>query len=62
MTTTPVQTLVRQPMPELAPLLKQLRLSGFLESLPQRNRQALDQKLSHTEFLALLLQDEIARR
>ena len=51
-----------QPMPELAPLLKRLRLSGFLESLPNRNREAIDQKLSYTEFLALLIQDEVARR
>jgi DNA replication protein DnaC len=57
MTTTSLQ-----PMPELAPLLKRLRLSGVLESLPERNRQALDQQLSHTEFLALLVQDEVARR
>jgi len=49
-------------MPELAPLLKQLRLSGFLESLPSRNREAVDHKLSYTEFLALLIQDEVARR
>jgi len=49
-------------MPELAPLLKRLRLSGFLESLPTRNREAVDQKLSYTEFLALLVQDEVARR
>lgn len=50
------------PMPELAPLLKQLRLSGMLDSLDQRNRQAIEQKLAYTEFLAVLIQDEIARR
>ncbi len=50
MTTTPTATAVLQPMPELAPLLKQLRLSGILESLPHRNREAVDQKLSYTEF------------
>jgi DNA replication protein DnaC len=50
------------PMPELAPLLKQLRLSGMLDSLEQRNRQAIEQKLAYTEFLAVLIQDEIARR
>jgi len=55
-------TTAPQPMPELAPLLKRLRLSGILASLPERNRQALDQQLCHTEFLALLIQDEIARR
>jgi hypothetical protein len=50
------------PMPELTPMLKQLRLSGFLDSLEVRNRQAIDDSLSYTEFLALLLQDETARR
>jgi DNA replication protein DnaC len=50
------------PMPSLTPLLKQLRLSGFLDSLEVRNRQAVDQKLSHLDFLALLVQDEVARR
>ena len=36
------------PMPELAPLLKQLRLSGMLDSLEHRNRQAIEQKLAYT--------------
>ncbi|WP_198924341.1 ATP-binding protein, partial [Acidithiobacillus caldus] len=42
--------------------LRALRLSGILESLEARNRQAIDGQLAYTEFLALLLQDEIARR
>ena len=50
------------PIPELAPHLKQLRLSGILDSLEARNRQAIDSKLAYTEFLAVLIQDEIARR
>jgi DNA replication protein DnaC len=50
------------PMPELAPLLKQLRLSGVLDSLAVRNREAIEGKLSYTEFLALVIQDEVARR
>ena len=50
------------PIPELAPQLKQLRLSGILDSLEARNRQALDGKLAYTEFLAMLIGDEIARR
>jgi DNA replication protein DnaC len=50
------------PMPELAPLLKQLRLSGMLDSLAQRNREAVEGKLAYTEFLALVIQDEVARR
>jgi hypothetical protein len=49
-------------MPELTPLLKQLRLSGILESLAARNRQAIEAKLAYPEFLALLIQDEVARR
>lgn len=50
------------PMPELAPQLKQLRLSGILDSLEQRNRQAIDKKMSYVDFLALLITDEVARR
>ena len=50
------------PAPELAPQLKQLRLSGIFDSLDARNRQAIDSKLAYTEFLALLIGDEIARR
>jgi DNA replication protein DnaC len=50
------------PVPELAPQLKQLRLSGILDSLDSRNRQAIDAKLAYTEFLALLVGDEVARR
>ena len=34
------------PMPQLLPLLKQLRLSGVLDSLEVRNRQAVESKLS----------------
>jgi len=50
------------PLPELIPLLKQLRLSGILDSLEARNRQAIDGQLAYTEFLALLIHDEVARR
>lgn len=50
------------PMPELIPMLKELRLSGVLDSLEQRNRQAIDQKLAYTDFLAMVVQDEVARR
>lgn len=49
-------------LPELTPHLKQLRLSGILDSLDARNRQAIDGKLAYTEFLALLVHDEVARR
>ncbi len=50
------------PAPELAPMLKRLRFSGILESLDARNRQAIEKKLPYTEFLALIVQDELARR
>src|ERR1035441_8866736 len=50
------------PIPELSPLLKQLRLSGILDSLEARNREAIDRKLAYTDFLSLLIHDEVARR
>ena len=50
------------PMPELIPMLKQLRLSGILDSIESRNRQAIDEKFSYMDFLATIVQDEIARR
>ena len=50
------------PIPELAPQLKQLRLSGILDSLEARNREAIHGKLAYTDFLALLISDEVARR
>jgi len=50
------------PSPQLVPMLKQLRLSGICDSLERHNREAINQKLAYTEFLALLLQDEVARR
>lgn len=50
------------PMPELVPQLKQLRLSGILDSLAARNRQAIEGKLGYAEFLATLIGDEVARR
>jgi DNA replication protein DnaC len=50
------------PIPELTSLLKQLRLSGILDSLEARNREAIDRKLAFTEFLSLLIHDEVARR
>lgn len=49
-------------LPELIPLLKQLRLSGILDSLEVRNREAIDRHLAYTDFLGLLVQDEVARR
>jgi DNA replication protein DnaC len=42
--------------------LKQLRLSGLLESLEVRLQEAAGHGLSHVEFLELILQDELAVR
>ena len=50
------------PIPELITLLKQLRLSGILDSLEARNREAVDGQLAYTDFLGLLILDEVARR
>lgn len=50
------------PMPQLEPMLKQLRLSGIMDSMEPRNRQAIEEKLAYTDFLALIIQDEVARR
>lgn len=52
----------RNPMPELAPVLKQLRLSGILESIERRNREAIEHKMTYPEFLTIVIQDEAARR
>ena len=49
-------------MHQLTPQLKRLRLSGVLDTLELRNQQAIQQKLSYVEFLALLIQDEVERR
>lgn len=42
--------------------LKQLRLSGLLESLEVRLQEAVRHHLNHVEFLELILQDELAVR
>jgi len=47
---------------ELKQTLKSLRLSGLLATLPDRVAYAKGTKLSHTEFLELLLGDELQRR
>jgi len=47
---------------QLTPMLRTLRLSGLLETLEVRNRQAVECRTSFVEFLTSLLQDEIERR
>ena len=47
---------------QLSPQLKRLRLSGILETLAARDRQAQVEHWSYLEFLARLLEDEVGRR
>jgi len=47
---------------QLTPMLRTLRLSGVLETLEVRNRQAVEQQASFVEFLTTLLHDEVERR
>lgn len=47
---------------QLTPMLKQLRLSGILETLEVRSRQATEEQWSYSDFLARLLHDEVERR
>jgi DNA replication protein DnaC len=42
--------------------LKQLRLSGLLQTLPVRLQEAAANRLSHADFLELIFQDELAVR
>ena len=46
----------------LLPKLKALRLSGMLQTLDTRALQAAERSLTPTEFLAILLDDELERR
>ncbi len=47
---------------QLTPHLTKLRLSGILQTLETRDRQAVDGQWSYIEFLARLLEDEVERR
>lgn len=47
---------------QMTPYLKQLRLSGILDSLEARNQQAIEGRWSYVEFLSRLVQDEVERR
>jgi len=49
-------------IPELTPHLRRLRLSGVLETLEARNRQAIAEQVSYLDFLSLLVLDEVERR
>ena len=47
---------------ELAPLLKRLKLSAMLDTLPERIALARREKLDYSSFLEIILVDEINRR
>ncbi len=47
---------------ELTPVLKKLRLSGVLKTLDLRTKEAVDENMSHGEFLFRLCTDEVERR
>jgi DNA replication protein DnaC len=49
-------------MPSLSKALKELRLSGLLQTLDPRLQEAAGNGLNHVEFLELILQDELAVR
>jgi DNA replication protein DnaC len=48
--------------PELDRKLRYLRLSGMANALPARNQEAIHHHLSYSEFLELLVEDELATR
>lgn len=47
---------------DLIPILKKLRLSGILQTLDLRTKEAVEASLSHSEFLFRLCSDEVERR
>ena len=44
------------------PQVKMLQLSGILDLLDERNREAISSKLAYTDFLAMFVNDDVARR
>lgn len=48
--------------PQLANQLRGLRMSGVMETLSARERQAIDGQWSYLDFLSRLLEDETERR
>ena len=55
MTTMPIA-------PDLQTVLRRLKLSGMLDTLPERFTLARQQKMPHPDFLLLVLSDEATRR
>lgn len=50
------------PLPEIQKKLREFKLSGMVNALEIRIKQAEDGNLGYTEFLSLLLEDEVNRR
>lgn len=48
--------------PDFERKLRQIRLSGFVQALPVRNQEAINNHLAYVEFLELLVEDELVRR
>ena len=48
--------------PELRSLLRRLRLGQVLDTLPERAALAKSSSISHLDFLAMVLSDEVTRR
>ena len=46
----------------LRPKLTRLKLSGVLETLPDRMQQAMSEKWPYSQFLDALVSDEVERR
>lgn len=47
---------------KLVPDLRKLNLSGIIDSLPERNQEAVTNQMTYLEFLSLLAQDEVLVR
>ena len=57
------KTMIQDPIsPDLAKVLRQLKLGRMLDTLPERLILARRERLSHVAFLELVLADEAARR
>lgn len=50
---------IHQPLPELTTQLRKLELSGMVATLDVRNQEAIANQMAYTEFLSLLVQDEL---
>src|SRR5438128_12677261 len=57
--TTPTLNCLLMSIPNLETTLKQLRLSGLAGTVSLRLQEAAANRLSHEEFLEILLQDEL---